>query len=273
MFLNFFDIFMNVLNTINNHTISRILTLNNDFLTFHYLSYIRMKSLVKYYSKKIYIYFSSSNKKKICNEIIYVEYGNIKERDVILDNINVIHLNISKKIKYLLTLCIVKIEDRRNGVNYFVLKKIDENFNKLNKKVDIKLLKNEFENLETFDLSVRIAKCDDIYDFNISNIKILSVVCKINNDEFDIVLNDNKNNYCLVGNVIDKEFIFYYIKNILNKDINIDDFENSKLENFNYIINLIDDNINEVELRDNEYLLILKDSYEILRMIDKIPNM
>ena len=67
----------------------------------------------------------------------------------------------------------------------------------------------------------------------------------------------DKYNYLIVHNKLDKDFISYFLKTHyieLIKDLELE----------NYIIKIIDDNVNVVEFGNTRSLLINKTGYEIL---------
>jgi hypothetical protein len=96
--------------------------------------------------------------------------------------------------------------------------------------------------------------------YYISNIKFVGLMISYGNKQDELIeLSTNDYNYYIVNNRIDKDFLFYYIKNIMKddtiKDININDFD--------YKLTLYDNNAIIKELNKNDVIIIGKDSYEI----------
>jgi hypothetical protein len=91
--------------------------------------------------------------------------------------------------------------------------------------------------------------------FEESNIRFVSIIVKYNEKQITINLKDGKNNYYIVNNEIDKQFVQYYLENILGVAID--------KSNFKYNIVLVDDNVNFIELTDEDSIIIQKDNYII----------
>lgn len=96
--------------------------------------------------------------------------------------------------------------------------------------------------------------------YDISNIKFMLLEAIINNKAHKITLKSESYNYYIVDNVFDKKFFIYYLKNH-NPDTLINEDLDSIKDKIN--IKLIDNNVNvrELEITDEKFILIKKDSY------------
>jgi len=110
-------------------------------------------------------------------------------------------------------------------------------------------------------------------DYEISNIKFILFEIKINDKIFKIDLKNEKYNFYIVNNIIDKRFLIYFLKyyqlenNNLNDNL-LNDYQICDLkdyfENIEKIpVKLIDQNVNikEIEISDNQFIVIKKDNY------------
>ena len=94
-----------------------------------------------------------------------------------------------------------------------------------------------------------------INDYKNSNIKFFSVELEYKGEKYSIELKNEKNNHYVVNNVLNKEFFKYYLKNVLNVEI-----DNN---NFDYKVLVIDHNVNLLELNPSDFLVIKEDDYEV----------
>lgn len=74
--------------------------------------------------------------------------------------------------------------------------------------------------------------------------------------KYDIKLNFNKSTYYIVGNVINRDFLLYYIKNII-KDKSVGDLDK-------YSICMMDQDVNIKFLTQENQILLLENEYNIL---------
>jgi len=102
-------------------------------------------------------------------------------------------------------------------------------------------------------------------NFSISNIKFLSFECLYNDTYYNIELKTSKYNFYMNETIIDKHFIKYYLKNILNIKYEIND------NHFIYTLNLIDHNVNCLQLTELDTIIIKQNNYIIYKS-DKIFN-
>jgi hypothetical protein len=87
-----------------------------------------------------------------------------------------------------------------------------------------------------------------------------------NSETYPIELvNENYNHY-IVNNKLNSEFYQYYLKNVLNIPIE----KNEK--NFNYIVNIIDHDVNLINLTPDQELIIKENTYEIINLCNSSKN-
>jgi hypothetical protein len=92
-------------------------------------------------------------------------------------------------------------------------------------------------------------------DYNQSKLKFMSMEITHNDKTHKIYLKTGTYNHYIVNNVLNQNFFKYYLINILNIEINND--------NFDYKISIIDYNVNIFELTENHYIIIKENDYEI----------
>ena len=93
--------------------------------------------------------------------------------------------------------------------------------------------------------------------FELSNISFIALYLNYNNERYHINLKTDKYNYYLVGNVINKFFLQYYINTVLNNsNFTIDDKKSYSLE-------LMDHEVNMIYLDIEDSIIIEKNRYHI----------
>lgn len=98
-------------------------------------------------------------------------------------------------------------------------------------------------------------------NYEISNISFILFEVKIGDKKYKINLKDDKCNYYLVDNIIDKKFVIYYLMNYINENLSYENINSEQI-----IVNLIDNN---VEMKDidmtngKKCIIIKKDNYLI----------
>ena len=99
------------------------------------------------------------------------------------------------------------------------------------------------------------------YDYTESSIRFVLIECHIYNNIYKVYLKNDTQNYYIVDNIIDFNFMMYYLKQHLNIKIeNIDE-----LVNMNFSINIIDQDVNIIKLeKPTDYILIKKDNYDLV---------
>jgi hypothetical protein len=70
-----------------------------------------------------------------------------------------------------------------------------------------------------------------------------------------IELKNKEHNYYIVNNSLNQNFFKYYLKNVLNVNINE--------TNFDYTLTIVDHNINMITLLPHQYLVINEHDYQI----------
>ena len=97
------------------------------------------------------------------------------------------------------------------------------------------------------------------HDYEISNISFILLELKFKENTYEIKLKNNKFNYYIVNNILDKKFFIYYLYNYQICDLTDDDVNN--IEKFD--IKLIDQDINvkELEITDDKFIIIKKNEY------------
>ena len=103
-------------------------------------------------------------------------------------------------------------------------------------------------------------------DYETSDYQFILIEIKITDDKFiKIDLKNNLYNFCLTGNVLSKEFFYYYLQNmsILSKDINHEELEDIKRNEYIELV-IIDDNVNKIHLKmtdDKDSIVLEKNNY------------
>lgn len=141
----------------------------------------------------------------------------------------------------------------------------------INTNKDISSLKQELEP-EKYDLIIcshhdkQIHKiCYNLFpqtfQYDISNIRFLSLTLIFKDKYFEIVLSDSKYNFYIVNNIIDNLFLLYYIRvNFKYNDIiNIDDFK--------YKLVFMDNNVKIHNLNETDQIIIMQSNYIISKKI------
>ena len=140
--------------------------------------------------------------------------------------------------------------------NKIVLKKeYDETFDK-NQKLDypVVILISDSSHVNK-KILYDLEKCNN--QFDTSDITFIALYLKYDNAQYHINLKTDKYNYYLVGNVINKLFLQYYINTILNHtNFTMDDTKSYSLE-------LMDHEVNMVYLDITQSIIIEKNGYHI----------
>ena len=168
-------------------------------------------------------------------------------------------LTILKKYKVINeTIVLNPIQFYKDG-SLILKKMISSNFNEL---LEIDQDKKDYNFMIYTDCSnypfnnvVYYHDIPEIFSYNVSNIKFLALALTFNNIEYDIKLQTTEHNYYIVNNIIDQSFLLYFMKNVLNIQV-----ENS---DFKYTLLLCDQNAEMKELNERDKIIIYKDSYEI----------
>ena len=97
------------------------------------------------------------------------------------------------------------------------------------------------------------------FDYEKSSIKFISMSVTYENETYDIELLNNKRNFYIVGNKINKLFIHYYLEHELKIDININNYDN-----FEYILSFYDDNADFKSVTQDTVIVINKENYNLV---------
>jgi hypothetical protein len=92
-----------------------------------------------------------------------------------------------------------------------------------------------------------------------SNIRFIMIELNANNKSIRLDFTVNNNNYYVVGNIINSRFLNYFVNRY---------YEVKSLEN--YTLNIIDNNVNMIEVREGDSIRLDKNTYTIIR--DKSKN-
>jgi hypothetical protein len=95
--------------------------------------------------------------------------------------------------------------------------------------------------------------------YELSNIKFMLLEIKVNDAAYKLDLKTDKYNYYVVGNVFDKQFFIYFLKNY-----HLHNFTNDEIDQITKLdIKIIDQNVNikEMEITDTRFITIKKDEY------------
>jgi hypothetical protein len=161
-------------------------------------------------------------------------------------------------------------------INMLVL--IDENGNKINKImsdknniefIEVSCKKHNYAGLFLMDKNVETKCVNNVFytsfpttfEYKLSNISFMSIELEHENKIYPIKLKNNNYNYYIVNNCLNQLFFKYYIKNILNSQINTDTFD--------YKLSIIDNNVNIITLLHNQYILIMDNDYQIYSVMPK----
>jgi hypothetical protein len=104
-----------------------------------------------------------------------------------------------------------------------------------------------------------------LFDYTISNIKFLSFFLYYNNTSIEIELFNQIYNYYIINNIINKQFIIYYLLNIKK----MKDFSFNCFSEFKYKLQLIDHNVNILHLDETDEIIIEKKNYIIRKIKNK----
>ena len=99
------------------------------------------------------------------------------------------------------------------------------------------------------------------YPYEVSTIHFMSIEITHNNCTYPMFLNKTQN-YYVVGNKFDKQFFHYYLKNnIIRIELSGEVKNELDYETFDYVVTIIDHNVNIIKLDSNDTLIIEKDTY------------
>jgi hypothetical protein len=96
-------------------------------------------------------------------------------------------------------------------------------------------------------------------NYEVSNIQFMLVEVKINGEAYKINLKTDTFNYYIVDNILDLKFFKYYLYNY--QVCNLTTEERDSIDKI--VVKIIDHNVNmrELEISDDKFIIIKKDSY------------
>jgi len=92
-------------------------------------------------------------------------------------------------------------------------------------------------------------------EYEISAKSFLSFIVTHKNIDIDIHLNTREYTFMIVGNCINKKFIYYLLKNM--------GFAKESFSEFDYSLQILTDDVNFLNLSSNDQLTITKDCFDI----------
>ena len=201
---------------------------------------------------KVYNYILPCIKSIQINTHFFLEKHNIISQNEVISNtesmntrievynhigLQVLQKDVSKKFKDMIICDLEYVDD----FSYYTMIVTD-----LNKKnIQNKKIINNLDNYE--------------FKFETSDITFIALYLNYNDVRYNINLKTDEFNFYVVGNIINKSFIQYYIKNILHDNILINTDETP----FLYKLELMDHEVNVLELNETQSIIIEKNGYRI----------
>jgi len=96
------------------------------------------------------------------------------------------------------------------------------------------------------------------FDFEITSFNFISLQLLYKENNYNIELKNDKYNFYIVNNVLDKNFFTYYLKYILN----LDNLE----KDISYKLELVDQDVNVRYLTENHSIVLNKQDYSIINL-------
>jgi hypothetical protein len=93
-----------------------------------------------------------------------------------------------------------------------------------------------------------------------SNVRFIAITMIYNGERYKIVLKTPEYNFYVVGNRIDKNFLQYYLTNILFIPLSNGVSNEHKFE---YFLEIMDNDVNFVFLNEQQYILLALDKYTL----------
>jgi hypothetical protein len=99
------------------------------------------------------------------------------------------------------------------------------------------------------------------FDYELSNIQFILVEIILGDKTYKINLKDEKYNYYLVDNILDKKFFTYFLINFVDSNLTYDYIYNHD----NFMVKIIDNNveIKDIDMSNNLNFITLKKDYYI----------
>jgi hypothetical protein len=144
------------------------------------------------------------------------------------------------------------------------IKDLLQNYKKNDKNID-KNIENNFNIIIYTDNKNKNKKVfndiPSVYNYEESEFKFILIEIMINNEILKIDFKTNEYNYMIVDNIINKDFIIYFLKKHYEKYVKTVFYYGGKLDN--YRLKILDQNVNEILLDKNNCLTIKKNNYEL----------
>lgn len=143
------------------------------------------------------------------------------------------------------------VEGNLNQIDYTHLKSITSN-----DKILLLCDKTESESETAYINNIFFTEFPETFDFKELTYSFMMIELEYKQQKYVIDLKNNEFNYYIVNNSLNQTFFKYYLKNILNKKIDEDDFD--------YSVTIIDNCINIISLLPNQYIIFNEDDYKII---------
>ena len=127
---------------------------------------------------------------------------------------------------------------------------------------DLSNLSNKCISKKILDTELELDNCDRKFD--VSEIAFIALYLNYNNKRYHINLKTEDFNYYLVGNIINPNFLQYYVKYVLNDPV----FSITNTDTSSYKLELMDHNVDMIDLNAEQFIVIEKNGYRI----DHIKN-
>jgi hypothetical protein len=173
----------------------------------------------------------------------------------------------------------VTVEIRGDNKAYIISQKY-KNGNKMKNEIDVDA---DLVIIKENDLSLVInplTNQDPCINIIESNVRFIAITMIYNGERYKLSLKTQDYNFYVVGNKIDKSFLQYYLVNILFIPfLNEDEVEDEVLEDellkdellkdeykakkFEYILEVMDNDVNYIYLNETQYILLDLDNYSL----------
>ena len=142
----------------------------------------------------------------------------------------------------------------------------DETYSKIPTNYELIIYSKTYKNNENTNVTCKKVLTtfpveDKHFDIIKADYRFLLTEIVINDKNIKTNFSDNIHNYFVVDNLINASFIKYYLNKYHKNDINIE-----YLDNFDYKIRCLDQNVNEISFDKENQLKINKENYEIIRI-------
>lgn len=174
------------------------------------------------------------------------------KNDEIIDKVTIEQFNIDTSELLTISKDILDVDDKLDNTLFIVSKDIINNVGNN--------VSGAGSNNILITNKLIIDKDNVCFLFDVSNITFVALYLNYNGKRFNINLKTDDFNYYLVGNKIDKYFVQYYINIVLGLK-----FSYIESEIMTYQLELIDHEVNIINLSSEQYIIIEKDGYRIIK--------